>query len=74
MKKLCLLFFMFALVVIGLSLTHLTSAGDNNEFRTPLTSARDNDKFRKSKKPIPNRYIVVLNDNDDAEKISKELA
>ncbi len=50
MRKLSFLFFVLVYVVIGLS------------FALPA-NAQKNGKFKRSKNAIPNRYIVVLNDD-----------
>jgi subtilisin family serine protease len=68
-KNLRRLFFMFAILVINLSLTS-------------LASAQAGDKLRKTKGAIPERYIVVLNEDvnenlrfpSEVEDISQKLA
>jgi hypothetical protein len=54
MKKLSLLHLFIALVLINLSTTTFVSAQKNPE---------QSEKFKRSKNAIPNRYIVVLDEN-----------
>ena len=62
MKKSFLLFFVVTLAVIASSLTSFKT--DAQTDLTTIDSIAQNSKFRKSNNPVPNRYIVMLNDDD----------